>query len=112
MVERFEELNIDVDINQLLHDEDGTVGRVCHLCVSSLNRFDKLQSSVRQNVNDAIDRIHSGDQCCRIQRRKRYLESSDDETSVPHVSKNPVRTDHRHHCEIENDSESPDVAVS
>ena len=109
-MERFEELNVDVDINQLLSDEDGTVGRMCRLCVSSLNRFDKLQSSIRQNVNDAIDRILSGDQCSRIHSRKRYLESSDDETSVPPVSRNPVRTDHSHHCD--NDSQSPDVAVS
>lgn len=29
--------------------------------------------------------------------------------SVPPVSRNPVRTDHKHHCD--NDSQSPDVAV-
>ena len=45
MLERFSELNIDIDIHAVISDDEGFVGRMCHSCVSALYRFQKLELS-------------------------------------------------------------------
>ena len=57
MLERFSELNIDIYIHAVISGDDAFVGRMCRSCVSALYRFQKLELSTRQSINDAVDPI-------------------------------------------------------
>ena len=64
---RFQELNYVVDIDKLLVDDHGKgVGRMCRLCWSALQRLEKLELSVKENMKEAIDCIMSEDQWSQI----------------------------------------------
>ena len=107
--ERFDELNVKIDVDLVLHDGD-FVGKMCRPCAAALQRLHKLEAGVRQNICDAVESIMSENRWSLLQSRKRSLPSSDEETprtysrichslpipSLPSVS----------------DSQSPDVAVS
>jgi hypothetical protein len=81
--QRFQELNHDVDINKLLVDDGGrSVGRMCRLCFSALQRLEKLDNSVRENMKKAVECIMSEDQWSQLQSRRQRLESSDDTSHV------------------------------
>ena len=56
MLERFSELNINKDIHTVISG-DGFVGRMCRSCVSALYRFQKLELSTPQSINDTVDAI-------------------------------------------------------
>ena len=57
VVEKFDAANIDFDA--LLNNENGTAGKICRRCSSALQRLEKLVSSTRENLNEAIDAIVS-----------------------------------------------------
>ncbi len=54
--ERLNELGLDVEMIPLAN-EQGTAGKICRLCSSALQRFDKLECSTKTNLNEALDII-------------------------------------------------------
>ena len=78
---------------------------MCRLCVSALERLDKLERSVMTNLSNAV-------QCVldyRLQtRRKRKLDSSGPEFALCHSMSSPAVTSGSSSSKVV----SPDVAVS
>ena len=110
VAERFDELKIDVDVNELLsHDDDGYVGRMCRSCVSALYRLEKLESSTRKNVDDAVDCIISTDQWSYLQSRKRCMPDDESPQSTPATRRRKIMPSVP---PPSNTSDTPDVAVS
>ena len=55
VLKQFEILNIELDIDEVIHDEDEEFcGRMCRLCASALQRLETLESSTQQIISDAI----------------------------------------------------------
>ena len=108
---RFNELNIaDIDINLVLHDDE-FVGKCCRLCTSALQRLDKLQSGICQNINKAVERIMNSDRWLNLSSRKRSLPSDSDEQLGPSVLRVMPSMSVSLPCSDER-CPSPDVAVS
>ena len=107
MLERFSELNIDIDIHAVISGDDGFIGRMCNSCVSALYRFQKLELSTHQSINDAVDAIVTSHRCSFLQSRKRNMDDDDDETSSSNASKS-----RRIMPQLSSTCHFPDVAVS
>ena len=81
--EKFESLDIEVDIDKVIYDEeDGFYGRMCRACTSALVRFEKIKSSTLKNINDAVNKLINGDRWSKIQSRKRARDDGNDEELV------------------------------
>ena len=109
VAERFDELKIDFDVNELLSHDDGYVERMCHSCVSALYRLERLESSTRKNVDDAVDCIISTDQWSYLQSRKRCMPDDESPQSTPATRRRKIMPSVP---PPSNTSDSLDVAVS
>ena len=49
----------NVELDSIFVNEDGTAGKICHSCSAALQRQDKLESSIKKNLSDALDCIIS-----------------------------------------------------
>ena len=76
VADRFSELDIDVNVNEVVSDGDGFVGKMCRPCISSMQRLNTLESSTRANVTDAVETIMNSSRWTKLQSSKRAVDSS------------------------------------
>ena len=74
--ERFSELGTSINVQNIISDGSFT-GKMCRSCVSALSRFQKLELSIRKNIEDAADAILDNN-CCQSPCRKRNLIDHDE----------------------------------
>lgn len=110
VADRLSELSVDVNVNEVLSDGDGFVGRMCRPCVSSMQRLNTLECSTRANVADAVEAIMNSSRWTKLQSRKRRIESSS--LSEPRAKKRITANLPRPCGSASDQKTSPDVAVS
>ena len=62
MVAKLVEINSNLHADELLYNDDGTSGKICHPCSSALSRLSKLESSTKENIRDAVTVLVNDDQ--------------------------------------------------
>ena len=98
-----------VDLDDLLYDTDGTVGRVCHPCGSALEKLGKIEElnkSIREDISNAIAVITNEGQAQELQ----HQDSCGPTPARCHLN---LSSSGDGHVQIgSNNARSPDVSVS
>ena len=55
--DRLKEMEHTIDVNEFLDKDDGSTGRICRKCYFSLEKFEKLESTIRPKIGNAVDTI-------------------------------------------------------
>ena len=117
--EHFDELSKDVDLEDLLYDSDGTVGRVCHPCASVLERLRKLEElnrSTREDIGNAIAIITNESRAIVPQEALSMSRRQQDDRSScgPTLARRCLNLANSgdSHIQMGNNVRSPDISVS